>query len=1061
MYKSFPHILIFGYIFVQAISLKAQLPPNQPEQDCINALDICTMDTLFQLQPYTGRGNNPDEVDVTNSCIGKGAVREVWYIFTVQESGDLCFTITQLDSITDDYDWAVFNITNASCQDIIDGDIISEGNLCNFAGNSEGCGGRTGANGEITGPCAAQKAPCLEVQQGEVYVLNVSTFVNINDGRGYTIDWEGSSAIIGDNRPPELEFAFQECGNDEITVEFSENVVCETVTPTDFSITGPSGNHVVTRVRKPGCDDGLTTFRDSFILEINPPITTSGQYTVSLTGEVLDNCGNPAQLPSSQSITLNTLPALVSATPEVICTGDTTTLTVTGIDPENFEIAWTPVNALGSEVNVNPDTTTQYNVEIRNLEGCLLFSDSVVVEVRPRPTSTFTVTDSLCTDEPGTITYTGNTTVGASFTWNFAGASIISGSAEGPYEVSWSGADTQIVSLFVEANGCVSPVTEIPVTVFQTPSAEITLPEQACEGSELVISYAGNATPAADYLWNFDNGDLVGADTATGPGPHTLRYEEDGVKNIALTVTENGCAAENAEGLTITPPPIAEIAPLVDQCFSINEYQFTYSGPNTNIDSYNWDFGDGNGSTLPNPTHTYNSPGIRTVQLGIIDEDGCLDITVDTLEVFPEPSASFTTGNGCVRDRIMFENGSEVASPGRITRNEWDYGDGSGSAGINPGHRYIIAGTFNVNLRVITDDGCTDTTSQTVEVFPTPDANFEAQNVCLGDSTTLIDLSTIGTNANSEINSWEWDFGDGTFGLNQNTVTNNYNTTGAFPVTLRVTSNNGCSDSITQDITIFPSNQPIEGIGDTVCFGESALLRIDSVLAGSRVDWYNQDTSAIPFFTGQTLVTEPLVENQIFFVESTSPQGCISAREDVRASVLPRATGEIIPSDTLVEIPNALVNFELAGNINGEQYSWSFGDDEQSTSDAPAHQYQFPGKYNVRLSVIDVDGCIYEFQDVIEVIKLVDLFAPSAFSPNGDGINDEFFVQSRLIRDFQIRIFNRWGQQIYESTDPEFRWDGFAQGGEAVQEGVYIYVVKALDSEGDVQEIAGSITIMR
>ncbi len=1062
MYRRFRYILFLGFTICSTFSLQAQLPPNQPEQDCINAIEICNMDTVVQLQAFTGLGENDNEITAENSCLGKGTTSEVWYIFTVATTGNLCFTITQFDTLSDDYDWALFNITGANCSDIINGNVTAFGSSCNFGGNELGCGGRTGANGENVGDCEEQNEACIPVVAGEVYVLNVSSFVPADrEMDGFFLDWEGSTAIIGDNEPPRLDFAFQDCGNNTITVGFSENVVCQTVTPTDFSITGPDGNHIVTSIEKPACDQGVSTFADSFVLEINPPIVSSGEYTVSLTGEVLDICGFAAELPNSQTITLSTLPAIVNASPQAICEGDSSTLQITGItDFAQYNITWTPGNLTGPSILVNPDSTTTYNVAIQDTAGCLLFSDSIEVAVLPLPTSVFSATDSLCTEEVGTITYEGEAPIGATFTWNFDGGQVINGSAAGPYEISWDEAGDKLISLSVESNGCVSDITEQTITIFQTPSPEITVPEQACEDNELTVVYSGNASSDADYEWGFNGGILLRQDTAIGPGPFNLSFENDGLRTISVIITENGCSAQTSENINITPLPISEIAPQLDQCLNINQYNFSYSGPNDNIDSYNWDFGDGNGSTLATPSHRYNTAGTRIVQLGVIDENGCLAIGTDTVEVFEEPTANFTTMDGCIRDKISFENLSSTPPNSRIIRNEWDYGNGAGSIQINPSHRYIEAGNFMVTLQVFTDDGCTDTASATVQINPNPDVDFEVSNVCLGDTTVFRDLSTIDSQTD-QITNWRWEFGDGTNGLDRDSVTNNYNTTGTYEINLRVQSSNGCADSITREITIFPSNQPLQGIGDTVCLGESALLTVDDIASGSRVDWYNADTSTFPFFTGQTLVTEPLLLNQIFFVESISPQGCISARAAVRANVIPRGTGQIVLSDTLVEIPNAIVNFRLAGNIRGDDYSWSFGDGEQSTSDQPAHQYQFPGKYNITLQVTDINGCEYRFEDVVEVIKLADLFAPSAFSPNGDGINDNFFVISRLVRQFQIQVYNRWGKLVYESEDPNFSWDGFSMSGEALQEGVYVYVVKAQDADGDVLEEAGSVTIIR
>ncbi|MEM7515207.1 MAG: gliding motility-associated C-terminal domain-containing protein, partial [Bacteroidota bacterium] len=98
---------------------------------------------------------------------------------------------------------------------------------------------------------------------------------------------------------------------------------------------------------------------------------------------------------------------------------------------------------------------------------------------------------------------------------------------------------------------------------------------------------------------------------------------------------------------------------------------------------------------------------------------------------------------------------------------------------------------------------------------------------------------------------------------------------------------------------------------------------------------------------------------------------------------------------------------------------------------------------------------------VIEVKKIVALFVPSAFSPNGDGQNDEFFIRERLLNQFQIQVYNRWGQLVYEADNQRFTWDGVGLDGEPIAEGVYTYVINALDVLGDLVEESGTITVLR
>ena len=1062
-------IFLGGFFFALSFSnLNAQdLPPNQPEQDCFGALELCgaitsMQDTFFQRQPYSGLGQNPDEIGNNNSCISKGAARESWYLMTIEESGNLCFTITSLDPDNDDYDWAIFNLTNATCQDIIDGNVTANGSgNCNFSARQDGCEGRTGANGETTGPCAAQNGPCLTVTRGEVYVLNVTYFSPLVTASGFTLDFGGSTASILDTRAPELDFVDQNCGADNITVEFSENVVCETVTPSDFSITGPDGIHTVTRVIKPDCDQGLAAFADSFVLEIQPPITQTGQYNVSLVGEVRDICGNASQVPNSRTLSLTPLPVQLSASPQVICVGDTSTLQVAGFgDPNDFQIIWSPGNLSGAQVQVNPDTDEKYFVDILSLDGCLLYRDSLEVEVLPIPTSAFTLPATVCTGNTAEINFTGVDPTGSSiYNWDFGAATQLSGTNAGPIELEWADPGTQTISLQLESSGCFSEVTTQTIEVFPTPTAEIDVQENACENESIEVTYTGSASGAATFDWNFPGANAPAA--PSGPGPFSISYDEFGAKTIGLTVEENGCPAELTIPLTINQPPVAAIGEIQDQCLNTNRFEFTYDGPNTNITSFTWDFGDGTGSTEQNPVYVYPTSGAKIVQLDVIDENNCTSSTIDTVFVFDEPTADFEVDGACTRQKVSFTNLSTTPSASAITRNEWDYGDGTNSIQINPSHRYENPGNYTVNLTVFTEAGCFSEIEKPISIFPKPDADFALRNVCLNDTTAFQDLSTITPLNNDQLDSWTWDLGDGTTINNQTQFIHTYGATGTYEVKLIVSSNNACLDSAEQDITIFPSALPLIADNDTVCFGEPAQLNISGASAGSVVNWFNTPTDTLPFFIGTTLLTDPMVENSTFYAQAISPQGCISEISEVNAFVHPQGTGEVFASAELVEIPNAIVNFSIAGNIIGDEFSWTFGDGESSSADEPAHEFQYSGKYNVAVDVVDINGCAFSFNKVIEVIKQINLFAPTAFSPNGDGVNDQFFVNSNLVRQFEITIFNRWGESVFESADPNFRWDGSLDNGNSAPEGVYVFKVRIQDIEGDIWNEKGTLTLLR
>ncbi len=262
-------------------------PPVPSPQDCINAIPIC-QDVYFEMDAYQGVGNIPDEINPDLSCLFSGEKNDVWYVFTVQEGGDLAFTITP-NVLSDDYDWAVFNLTTNPCSDI--NNDISLQVSCNYSGDT----GETGPTGATTETNAGAGGPnqnaTIPVEVGETYVINVSQFsTSIN---GYTIDFSSSTAEIFDLSPPEVTNVVlpSECGGQTVAISLSENVICDDITPESFVIDGPGGPYTITTVLGQACAIG-GEYDNAFELQIDPPLSTSGTFSFSTDLLFNDLCGN-------------------------------------------------------------------------------------------------------------------------------------------------------------------------------------------------------------------------------------------------------------------------------------------------------------------------------------------------------------------------------------------------------------------------------------------------------------------------------------------------------------------------------------------------------------------------------------------------------------------------------------------------------------------------------------------------------------------------------------------------------------------------------------------------
>jgi gliding motility-associated-like protein len=137
-------------------------------------------------------------------------------------------------------------------------------------------------------------------------------------------------------------------------------------------------------------------------------------------------------------------------------------------------------------------------------------------------------------------------------------------------------------------------------------------------------------------------------------------------------------------------------------------------------------------------------------------------------------------------------------------------------------------------------------------------------------------------------------------------------------------------------------------------------------------------------------------------------------------------------------------------------YVWDFGDGLRSTAPNPTHTYAAPGTYQVTLTVTNDDDCSARVVGGPFIVTLPDLFIPNVFSPNGDGVNDEYLVQYTGSQPFSLLIFDRWGVAVYNGSNKTQGWKGNDSQGNAVPDGVYFYRVKVGE-----RAFAGQLTLVR
>lgn len=143
-----------------------------------------------------------------------------------------------------------------------------------------------------------------------------------------------------------------------------------------------------------------------------------------------------------------------------------------------------------------------------------------------------------------------------------------------------------------------------------------------------------------------------------------------------------------------------------------------------------------------------------------------------------------------------------------------------------------------------------------------------------------------------------------------------------------------------------------------------------------------------------------------------------------------------------------------------QRYEWDFGDGHGSTQANPQHLYQELGEFQVMLVAKSGNGCVDTISKPVDVNATPHLYIPTAFTPGADGLNDQFSVETINIKEFKIRIYNRWGETIFVSKDQDFQWDGTYKG-EPVPLETYLFVATARGLEGEFIKKTGKLTVIK
>ncbi len=742
------------------------------------------------------------------------------------------------------------------------------------------------------------------------------------------------------------------------------------------------GEQIQFTILDPPTDIGAVTswdwdFGDGSTSSDMEPIHTyaaSGTYSVSCS--IVDTMG--ATNTVIKQLTVNPLPNSLFNIGTQVCANNPVEFFDHSTTQTGYITEWFWEFGDGSDTTVyfggDPDVTHVYantntfvvTLTVTNSDSCSN-SSTHTVATEPGPIALFDY-NSGCASGP--VSFTDESTINGggeivTWLWDFgdpgSGASNTS-TLQNPVHLFSAPGDYTVLLMVANINGCEDTVSHT-VTVSEEPEVDFTW-EANCLTEETqftVDESVTNVGEVATWSWSFGDGGTSNLQNPT----HT--YEVAGTFDVILSIeTTDGCFASVTHSVDINPLPTANFAHTGPSCLNDTVY-FSNLSSSTNglIETWVWDFGDGNEITInapdnPNVEHMYTNEGTFDVVLTVTDAEGCENNVTKQVVIVSSPIADFNWEAGCLNEPVQFTDISSTNGGPDIGQWEWYFGDpASGTNNTsnlpNPTHVFSTDSTFTVTLIIHNTMGCTDTVEHEIVITALPDVDFtiESDTICLGSLAQFTGIS------NSEIATWYWQFGDGGTSIEQNPGYG-YQQAGTYTVTLTVTDVSGCENSTSQEVHVNYAPEALFSY-DNACLGDSTSFTDFSYTNNGYINNWSWD-----FGDGNTS-TDPdpvhtYTTNDTYYVTLVvwDNSGCSDS------ITLPVQVFDIpVPAFNFAQAcdPPGQVNFfneSVMGSDNSPitGYEWHLDDGYYSDEVDPSYIYEITDTcYQVTLTAFNNNGC--------------------------------------------------------------------------------------------------------
>lgn len=781
---------------------------------------------------------------------------------------------------------------------------------------------------------------------------------------------------------------------------------------TSYTWTGPGG--FTSNLQNPTIVNSTTAMSGTYSLVVN----TGGCIATATT-----------------SVTVNASPTPNASNTGPYCAGSTIQLNVGAFTT----YTWSGPSAFTSN-GQNPTVTNAqvtnggvYTVSVTDPSGCIGSSTTNVV-INPSPNPIAGSNNPVCLGNAINLTSNG----GGTYSWS--GPNGFTSALQNPVIGSSTALNAGVYSVTVTNLGCIGTSSVNVSVISPTASAANTGPY--CAGSTIQLSTSGALT----YTW-------------TGPGGYTANTQNptiaasttamSGVYNVTLSA--GTCTATASTTIVVNPLPLPTISANDPICEGVS---LNLSG--TGGVTYSWTGPNGFVSNSQNPSilvSSVNNSG--NYVLTVTDANGCTNTTntIVTINALPTPGA--TGGAACENNNIQLNaNGGSTYS--------WSGPNGFTSNLQNPviaNAPFAASGQYTVV--VTTAAGCSGTTFVNVNVTAAPSVQINVNG-------PICENNNLSFTANGG-STYQWSGPNGFVSSQQNPAITGANSNMSGIYTVIVTDANGCSTTATVNAVVNPNPTGTILSGNVKgCTPVCATFSLSSNPVVASADWNLGDGNSE---NGVTSINHCYTSTGVYTLTAlfTDLNGCNGyATSTVEVVPSPVADFNFAPLKPIINQDQIVTFTDASHGGNIVSWNWFFMSNASATSNMqnPTYMYTEPGTYAVALVVKNDIGCTDTLIRPIVVGEDFGIYVPNAFTPNNDGINDIFQPKGFGIVDYELQIFDRWGEKIFGTKTFEEGWNGTRQSKNDVKygilmDGTYTWLINVKDVFGKAHELKGHVTLIK